>query len=76
MKIDIPCKVGDTVWGISFNRRYVSSGTVAEIYFNSEDMTPVIRVKKMCSGHWGVRIFATEEEAKEHLSGMIERGHE
>ena len=66
MKIDIPCRVGDTVWGISHagSHKLVYSGIVSEIYFPDESMIPIIKVRKVCSGRWGEKVFATEEEAK------------
>ena len=69
MKIDIPCRVGDTVWGISHagNHRLVNSGIVSEIYFPDESMNPIIKVRKVCSGRWGEKVFATEEEANKAI---------
>lgn len=71
MKVELPCKVGDTVWGISntYDKKHIYSGVVSEIYFPTEDMTPVIKVRKVCTGHWGEKVFATQEEAIEKLKG-------
>lgn len=69
MTVDLPCKVGDTAWGIDrkFERRYVKSGRVDEIYFADETMTPAIRVHRVCTGFWGKDVFATEQEALDEL---------
>lgn len=74
MKIDIPCRVGDTVWGICRNggNRAAKSGDVVDIYFTDSNMIPAIRVRKVCTGHWGKDVFATEQEAWE----AIERDRE
>lgn len=67
MMIEIPCRVGDMVWGIfrgGGNPR-PKQGRVGEIYFSDSDMIPAIRVGKVCIGHWGKNVFGTEEEAWE-----------
>lgn len=65
MTVNLPCRVGDVVWGISrkFDRRYIGCGDVSEIYFSDKSMTPAIRVHRVCTGFWGVDVFATEREA-------------
>lgn len=74
MKIDIPCRVGDTVWGICRRggNRAVRSGKVKDIYFSDSDMIPAIRVNNVCCGHWEKNVFGTEQEAWE----AIERDRE
>lgn len=74
MKIDIPCRVGDMVWGIfrgGGNAR-PKLGRVREIYFCDSDMTPAIQVHKVGIGHWGKDVFATEREAWERIREMKE----
>lgn len=69
MTVDLPCKVGDVAWGINrkFDRRYVQSGRVDEIYFSGEEMTPAIRVRHVCTGFWGVDVFPTKQDALDEL---------
>ena len=69
MTVELPCKVGDVAWGINrkFDRRYVQSGRIDEIYFSDESMTPAIRVRHVCTGFWGVDVFATKQEALDEL---------
>lgn len=78
MTVDLPCKVGDVAWGINrkFDRRYVQSGRVDEIYFSDEAMTPAIRVRHVCTGFWGVDVFATKQEALDELERYKRRKHE
>lgn len=68
--IELPCKVGDTVWAIrSYNpgKKVVVSGKVSEMYYIDEAMTLCIVVKGVCRGVWGVSIFPTQEAAEEYL---------
>lgn len=69
MTVELPCKVGDVAWGINrkFDRRYVQSGRVDEIYFSDEAMTPAIRVRHVCTGFWGVDVFHTKQDALDEL---------
>lgn len=78
MTVELPCKVGDVAWGINrkFDRRYVQSGRVDEIYFSDEAMTPAIRVRHVCTGFWGVDVFATKQEALDELERYKRRKHE
>lgn len=78
MTVELPCKVGDIAWGIDreFGRQYVRSGKVAEIYFSDESMVPAIRIRKVCTGFWGVDVFATEQEALEKAEREKRRKHE
>ena len=66
--IVLPCKVGDEVWGIrSYHGvKHPQQGRVDEMYFTS-DMRLNIRVKHICIGNWGEKIFATREEAEAAL---------
>lgn len=81
MKIDIPCKVGDTVWGICHKGArggkggFVASGKVREMYFADTDMRLAIWVKNVCIGEWGRNVFATEQEARRAL-GKLRLGGE
>lgn len=78
MTVELPCKVGDVAWGINrkFDRRYVQSGRIDEIYFSDESMTPAIRVRHVCTGFWGVDVFATKQEALDELERYKRRKHE
>lgn len=69
MKIDIPCRVGDTVWGICKfgGKPRPMMGEVKEIYFPDSDMIPGIKVKNVCIGQWGKSVFATEQEVHEAI---------
>ena len=63
--VEIPCKIGDEVWGIKkFNHgTKVVKGTVYQMYI-VEDMKLSIVVKGVGCGEWGSNIFATKEEAE------------
>ena len=75
MKIDIPCRVGDTVWGIckAGGKKVALCGKVTEIYFSDPDMKPAIRVHRVCTGHWGDNVFATEQEVVERIEALNRR---
>ena len=69
MIVNIPCRVGDMVWGIfrgGGNAR-PKLGRVREIYFCNSDMTPAIQVQKVCIGHLGKDVIDTEKEAWEAI---------
>lgn len=73
MNMNIPCKIGDTVWAI---RNYSGTktpkkGVVSEMYF-VERMRLCIVVKNVARGEWGKVIFPTYEEAMQE----IERGRQ
>ena len=63
----LPCKIGDTVWGIRYHTGvpYIKQGTVSEMAY-LDDMRLAIAVKFApkynTRGFWGVNIFATREE--------------
>lgn len=63
--VEVPCKTGDTVWCIqnNFGRPIAKQGVVSQMYFG-EDMRLGFRVKGLCGGEWGERVFATREEAE------------
>lgn len=64
----LPCKVGDTMWGIR-NWRGVNrpeSGVVSEMFFR-EDMELVIVLRHLCRGIYGQKIFSSYEEAEQAL---------
>lgn len=68
----LPCKVGDTVFGIVRYGRHspcVVEGEVKEMYFANEDMRLCIVVKGACRGEWGKVIFGSREEAERALEG-------
>ena len=71
MKLEIPCKIGDTVFSV---RNYhmtkkVMSGKVSEMYFVGEEMTLCIVVKNIARGVWGKDVFGTRGEAEKALVG-------
>lgn len=63
--VEVPCKMGDIVWGIkTYNRGHrAKQGKVVQMYFG-EDMRLCICVKNVCRGEWGKNVFATKEEAE------------
>lgn len=63
--VEVPCRIGDPVWCIqnNFGRPIAKQGVVSEICFG-EDMRLGVRVKGLCGGEWGQRVFATREEAE------------
>lgn len=65
MTVEIPCAIGDTVWGIKHTRNgglIPQQGVVGEIYFK-KNMDLMIVIHYVCRGQWNDSIFATEEEA-------------
>lgn len=66
--IELPCKIGDTVYGIRRYRdiRIVQSGIVSEMYFSQENRL-IIVINHICRGYWGENIFGSFEEAKAAL---------
>ncbi len=70
----LPCKIGDTVWGIRYHTGvpYIKQGTVSEMAY-LDDMRLAIAVKFApkynTRGFWGVTIFATREECEAALGG-------
>lgn len=61
--VRIPCRIGDTVWGI---RKYNTNmeamqGKVFQMLI-CEGTTLCICVKNVCRGEWGKTVFATKEE--------------
>ena len=67
--ITLPCKIGDTVYGIRrYQDRIVKAGTVSEMFYN-RDGELIIAIKNVCRGCWGRQIFGTYEEAEAALKG-------
>lgn len=65
--ITLPCKIGDTVYGIRrYQDRIVKAGTVSEMFYN-RDGELIIAIKNVCRGCWGRQIFGTYEEAEAAL---------
>ena len=65
--ITLPCKIGDTVYGIRrYQDRIVKAGTVSEMFYN-RDGELIIAIKNVCRGCWGRQIFETREEAEAAL---------
>lgn len=63
--VELPCKIGDTVWCIRnfHGHKHPQEGIVSEMLFTKE-MKLLIRVKYVGCGHWGKKIFPTQEEAE------------
>ena len=67
--IELPCKIGDTVYGIRrYQDRIVKYETVSEMFYN-QNMELIIAIKNVCRGCWGKQIFGTREEAEAALKG-------
>ena len=64
----LPCKVGDTVWGIRNYKgiNHPQQGKVDQMYYTN-DMRLHIKIKHICIGEWGKKIFPTREEAEAAL---------
>lgn len=65
MTVEIPCAIGDMVWGIkrkSNGKLVAQAGFVGDIFF-TRSMKLMIVVKYVCRGEWNDKVFATEEEA-------------
>lgn len=71
----LPCKIGDTVWGIAeqFGRIKAREGVVPQMYFG-ENMEIVIIVKNVATGLWGKKIFAAKEECERAIRERKENG--
>ena len=71
--VDIPCKIGDTVWIIRSYRgaKHAKKGIVSEMRYipdrlsMTDEMKLLITVRGIARGYWGADVFATYEEAKE-----------
>lgn len=64
----LPCKIGDEVWGIRNYKgtNHPQQGKVDQMYY-TDDMRLHIKVKHICIGEWGKKIFPTREEAEASL---------
>ena len=64
----LPCKVGDPVWGIRNYKgiNHPQQGKVDQMYYTN-DMRLHIKIKHICIGEWGKKIFLTREEAEAAL---------
>lgn len=73
MIVDIPCKIGDTVYAIrKFNGvPVIRKGKVSAMYY-LDDMRLAIVVRGIARGMWGKVIFASYEEAEKAIA---ERKH-
>lgn len=69
MILDIPCKIGDTVWAVRnyHSAKKIVPGKVSEMYFIGKEMTLCIVVKNVCHGRWGKNVFGSYEEAEKRL---------
>lgn len=74
--VELPCKIGDTVWCIRnfHGHKHPQEGIVSEMLFTKE-MKLLIRVKYVGCGHWGKKIFSTQEEAEAAINKK-EKNHE
>ena len=77
MKIDIPCKIGDTVWAIRnyHGTKIPKQGKVTGMFFIGEKMELCIVVQNIARGMWGRKIFATEEEAWKVITNCTDCRH-
>ena len=66
--IELPCKIGDTVYGIRrwHGTKIAKAGTVSEMFYTQEGKLMIV-VKYVRRGHWGEKIFRTLEEAEAAL---------
>lgn len=71
MMVDVPCKIGDSVWGIRKFKGilYPQQGFVGDIFF-TKDMRLMILVKYVCRGEWGKKVFATQSECEAAIEAM------
>lgn len=69
--VEVPCKIGDTMWGIrrAWKRGYVKKGAVSRIRI-TDDMEVVAMLSGVCWGTVGKSIFRTREEAEAALKKM------
>ena len=67
--VALPCKIGDTAWGIRCYRGALvpRQGKVSEMLFTA-DMKLSIVIKHICRGEWGKKVFATREEAERAIA--------
>ena len=70
----LPCKVGDTVWGIRNYKgiNHPQQGKVDQMYYTN-DMRLHIKIKHICIGEWGKKIFPTREEAEAALKERADK---
>ena len=73
----LPCKVGDTVWGIRNYKgvNHPQQGKVDQMYYTN-DMRLHIKIKHICIGEWGKKIFLTREEAEAALKRRADDGNQ
>ena len=69
----VPCKIGDTVWGIQRRGRTLCpmKGKVSEISFVGPEMAVCIVVDKVGRGPWGINVFPTKDEAEEAIQRIL-----
>lgn len=63
--IELPCKIGDTVWCIRnfHGHKHPQEGIVSEMNFTKEMKLNIV-VKYVGRGQWGEKIFLTREAAE------------
>lgn len=66
--INVPCKIGDTVWVIRSYKgiKHVQQGTVSEMFF-TEHMRLMITVKHIARGCWSEKVFGSLTDAVQKL---------
>ena len=69
--VHLPCKVGDTLWGIKVYKNFLvaKKGTVREMYF-TKDMKLAIGLYGVCRGEFGKKVFRTKEETEQAIMDM------
>lgn len=70
--VEVPCKMGDKVWGIrKYNHGglFAKQGKVYQMFFG-HDMQLCICVKGVCRGEWGKNIFATKEDVEAAIASI------
>ena len=74
--IQIPCKVGDTVWAIRDFKgiKHPQEGIVSEMYFTAQ-MKLMIVVKHVGRGEYGETVFLTREEAEAEIERRKHEHH-
>lgn len=72
--IELPCAVGDTVWGIRSYKgiKYAQQGFVSDMFYN-QNMELMIVIKHICRGCWGKKVFGTQEAAEAALKEREEK---
>ena len=72
--VTLPCRIGDKVWCVTnrYGHWLAREGTVIEIYYKGKDRVPCV-ITMEGRGAWGVKVFATKEEAEVAVERIKER---